>query len=167
MNTAACFHFITATSRLTVTYGLRWDFSPVLSLPGTQAVNQVVNLPALAFQPPGTPLYEANYKHFAPRLGVAYRLSKSKNWGTTLRAGVGLFYSLVNSQTAGVTDFPPFIRNRTLIPTITGPLPFPTDPAFPLSATSGASSPPFDTFMAVDPHLTMPPSLSMERRHGE
>jgi hypothetical protein len=61
-----------ASSRLTVTGGLRWEFSPA---------------------PPdakGQPIWPTTYRNFAPRLAVAYRLTSSAN--TVLRAGAGLYY---------------------------------------------------------------------------
>jgi hypothetical protein len=73
--------------RLTVTPGLRWEFSPP----------PVTSDPVYFYDPVhkdlvqgGQPLWPASYRSFAPRLGAAYQLSKDGR--TVLRAAAGLFY---------------------------------------------------------------------------
>ena len=73
--------------RLTVTPGLRWEFSPP----------PVTSSPVYFFNPAGggvtlgqQPLWPASYRNFAPRLGAAYQLSRDGR--TVLRAAAGLFY---------------------------------------------------------------------------
>jgi hypothetical protein len=96
------------TPRLTLTYGLRWELSPAPSarrgttLTAWQNTNDPANL---ALAPLGTPLWRTRYTDFAPRLGVAYRLTDRGD--LVLRAGGGIFYDLA-SDTAGNlgSDFP-------------------------------------------------------------
>lgn len=77
-----------ATRRLTIAAGLRWEFSPA-PVPLTAVyfydpVAQQLNSVA------GQPLWLTSYRDFAPRLGLAWRLTKDGR--TMLRAGGGLFY---------------------------------------------------------------------------
>ena len=61
-----------ASSKLTLTYGLRWDFE---TWPSNAINNQ--------------------YKNFDPRLGIAYNLGGSWHW--VVRAGSGLFHGIIPS----------------------------------------------------------------------
>jgi len=74
-----------ATSRLTLTAGLRWEFSPaptgavsVLSNGTVSSVTQTV------------PLWPLRFGNLAPRLGLAWRLTSDGK--TVLRTGGGLYY---------------------------------------------------------------------------
>ncbi len=74
-----------ATPRLTVTAGLRWEFSPaptgsILVLSG----GTVSSLTQIA------PLWPLRFGNLAPRLGLAWRLTADGK--TVLRAGGGLYY---------------------------------------------------------------------------
>ena len=97
-----------ANPRLTLTPGLRWEYSGVLHSPGSEHVldsnfypgDGVGLLPAIAngkmmrtVDAPGElrgNFYLPDYKNFAPRLGLAYDLTG--NGKTVFRAGAGLFY---------------------------------------------------------------------------
>ena len=85
------------TRRLTLNYGLRWE----LNLPPTENSGHpaatVIGLdnPATAtIAPPGTPLWNASYTNFAPRVGVSYQLFRDPGRETILRGGGGIFYDL-------------------------------------------------------------------------
>jgi hypothetical protein len=89
--------------RLSVTYGVRWDLNPPASIPDNDAPLPLIGLEdpsTYALAPRGTAVYETDYTNIAPRLGFAYRLRETMGWGTTLRAGGGLFYDLGNNDVA-------------------------------------------------------------------
>lgn len=81
--------------RLTLTYGLRWEFNPTPSaLDGTTlaAWNNTSSPQATALAPIGTPIWENTYTNFAPRVGIAYQLTSKGDF--VVRAGWGIFYDL-------------------------------------------------------------------------
>lgn len=145
-------------SRLTVTYGLRWDINPALK--GKNAANDpftVIGLddPArMTLAPRGTPLYETTHGNVAPRLGLAYRLGQGPRWGAVLRGGFGVFYDLGQGSLGGVSSAFPYAASKTVQP---APAPFP------LSAEDAAPpalsvSPPVGTMQIAEPHLKLPRS---------
>ena len=69
-------------SRANVTYGSRWEVTPP---PALRALPLVTT--ALA-----EPVWPTRYTQFAPRLGVAYRLTPEGSF--VVRAGAGVFYDL-------------------------------------------------------------------------
>ncbi len=125
-------------SRLTLNYGLRWEFwSPRLErlneqanfVPGPNALiypnNQVpAGIPAsftttIPAGVGGRTLVRSYDANFAPRLGLAYQITHS----TVLRSGAGAFYASPNFPGVGVTPpaNPPFLVT----------VPFPTDQVHP------------------------------------
>ncbi len=77
-----------ATKRLTLAAGMRWEFSPA-PIPKT---------PVFVYDPQaqqldtvtGAPLWHTSYRDFAPRFGLAWRITGDGR--TVLRAGGGLYY---------------------------------------------------------------------------
>jgi len=89
--------------RTTVTYGLRWDLDAApssLSGPSIPAVTgyNLNDFSQLAIAPAGTPPFKTSYGSVAPRIGLAYQLTRRQNRETVLRGGFGVFYDLVSSE---------------------------------------------------------------------
>jgi hypothetical protein len=148
-------------SRLTLTYGLRWDvdFAPsTTSGPDIPAVTgfNLSNLLQLALAPPGTAPFRTTYGNVAPRIGVAYQLSGNHNWGTVLRGGFGVFYDLATSEVGNIILQASYPFSATVFPS-TATFPLDSQSAAPpaISAANLASG----TLSAFDPHLQLPYTL--------
>ncbi|MCU1303650.1 MAG: hypothetical protein JWQ87_3934 [Candidatus Sulfotelmatobacter sp.] len=149
------------TSRLTVTYGFRWDVDFVphsLSGPSLPAVTgfSLNNLSRLALATPGTTPYKTSYDALAPRVGVAYLLAQSRDWQTVLRGGFGVFYDLATSEVGNNIGTGTYPFGSTAF---TGGGTFPLSPASaepppitPASLSSGI-------LLALDPNLKQPYTL--------
>jgi len=143
------------SSRLTLNYGLRWDFGPPPSEDSGHPFFTATNLndpPNVALAPEGTKLWESDKSNFAPRLGIAYQVHQSANYETVLRGGGGIFYGLGNQQGAQGTLGFPYSRTKYL---------YGDDGAFPVSVADGAPvpytlDPPYGFVFAFDPHLKDP-----------
>jgi hypothetical protein len=85
--------------RLSLSLGLRWDFTPPPSVSGSQAYTYTgdINNPstlAISSQPGGA-IYTTTYTSFAPRFGMAPTLHNQPGHELVLRTGAGLFYDLI------------------------------------------------------------------------
>jgi len=123
-----------ATSRLSLTYGLRWDIDFVpQSTPNFPAVTgfNLNNLSNLALAATATSPYKTTWGNFAPRLGLAYQLTQSQDWQTVLRAGAGIFYDLASSE----------VGNRVAPAYPFGSIGFPPSSTFPLTPALSAPAP--------------------------
>jgi hypothetical protein len=106
--------------RFTLTYGLRWEWTPPPSyraLTGPITMGTTTNVPVAP--PPGgelgvtvgfqeTPVWPSRHRQFAPRLGVAWRLDPDGRF--VLRAGAGLFYDLGFSSATDLINGAPYNR---------------------------------------------------------
>jgi TonB dependent receptor len=154
--------------RITLTYGLRWDvdFAPSsnpFNIPAVTGFN-LNDLSQLALAPAGTPAFRTPYGNVAPRVGVAYQLSQSQNWGSVLRGGFGFFYDLadgeVNSFLASSTSYP-YGAIRSCFSVVQRPG-CPATLTFPLDAATAAPpsiAPGSGTLTAFDPNLSLPYTL--------
>ncbi len=93
------------SSRLTVAAGLRWEFSPAPTVAG-YFLDVTSNSLVLNTQP----LWPTSCHDFAPRLGLAWRLTKEGR--TVLRAGGGLYYDSSMSIATDVINGGPFSASR-------------------------------------------------------
>ncbi len=142
-------------SRLTLTYGFRWDINPALS--GKNAASNPftvthLNDPAnLDLAPRGTSLYATRYGNIAPRLGVAYVLRDRQGWESVLRGGAGTFYDFSSGRLGDLTFFFPFTASKS---SFFVPLPLTPDQAAPPVITDGL--PATSALFVADPHLSTP-----------
>ena len=85
-----------ASSQLTLTYGLRWDFN---SVPRDRDANNGNLVPLVGnygadmvtVGVPGAALWKPHHANFAPRLGVAWQVRQQPGWETVFRVGGGLY----------------------------------------------------------------------------
>jgi hypothetical protein len=155
-----------ATSRITLTYGLRWGVYPAPSGRGTTTLSawtSVDNPAALSLAPIGTPLWNTTYGNVAPRFGIAYRLNAKGDF--ILRAGGGVFYDPGFEQAAQLgTSFPNYASG------------FFSDVPLPVSSVASylpvlSREPPFPTgILGFAPDLTPPRSyqwdVALEKSFG-
>lgn len=145
-----------ATSRLTLTYGLRWELNtPPSDRRGNDpfTVTGLDNPATMTLAPRGTPLWQTAYDNFAPRVGVAYQVSQAKGRETVLRGGFGLFYDVGTgpSGNAFLAGGFPYLTLFTL------PNAFPIDyTRVSLPALNRSPSPPYGDLVLFDPHLKLP-----------
>ena len=145
-----------ASSRLTLTYGLRWELNPP---PHERDGNEALTLTGLdnpaafAAAPRGTPLYRTSYTSFAPRFGVAYQVTRGQGRELVLRGGVGKFYALGSEAISRAYIGYPFTVTKS---TSNASLPFTATqlepPPFPTTF-----APPFPGFLYVyEPDIKLP-----------
>jgi hypothetical protein len=153
------------TSRLTTTFGLRWDIDPPLR--GKNLANDPFTVTGLndpvklTLAPRGTPLYHTTYGNVAPRLGLAYQFGERPNWVSVLRGGFGTFYDLGSGSLGGVSSYFPYGAVNVISPSTT---PCPSGQVgicFPLSPQNAEApaftlSPPVSTILVVEPDLKLP-----------
>lgn len=156
--------------RLTLTYGLRWEYNPAPSVANRQApwvVDQVTKLATTQLVSSGAPLWHASANNFAPRLGIAYQLSDSPRWATVLRGGAGVFYDIGFGQLGDV-----FANNAQYY----GSTIYTSNVVFPLTAAQQTPPPlagttlPISQAAVFDPHLKLPYTVqwnfTVEQRLG-
>jgi hypothetical protein len=153
--------------RLTLNYGVRWDYNPPPSeTNGAEnapyALSQTNDLSTAVLLARGTPLWHAEWTGFAPRIGLAYQLGHDRVNPTILRAGFGQFYDLGTDTAAFLNNgegWFPWGIGTTLCFEGVGPdcgsiIPYMgPKPAFDYSQASA------DPMRAFDTHLKMPYSL--------
>jgi len=142
-------------SRLTMTYGFRWDIDFVpqsIDGPDFPAVTgfNLSDFSNLALAPAGTPPYKTTYGNFAPRVGIAYQLRQSQDLQTVVRGGFGVFYDLASSEAGNVLFGFPFSQEA-----------FSVGGTFPLTPAGAAPPPitPGGDLGAFDPYLELPYAL--------
>ncbi len=129
----------TVTPKLTVDLGLRYE----LDVPTNEHFGRI---PVFNLTPPGSfetlargeKLYQGDLNDFAPRLGVAYRVTNND----VIRAAGGIYYSLTPQlEMTFMASNPPFITSETFTASKASPLtlvnPFPVG----LAASGGVPAP--------------------------
>jgi hypothetical protein len=107
----------TATPKLTLTYGVRWDYSPAPyeSHGRDPILADTSDLSNVRLRTDNRPLYVATKANLAPRVGAAYRLVRTPGRETVLRGGYGLFYDLATGRVADVfSEIYPYDIRRIL-----------------------------------------------------
>jgi hypothetical protein len=140
-------------SRLTLTYGVRWEVNPAPHLADSDEALTLTSADpaAMAFAPPGTPMYRTTYDNVAPRLGAAYRFDEGSGRETVVRGGWGLFFDLASPAVINnLSQTFPFTARRSF-----NNAAFPTDPAL-LVPPTVAPGAPADFLVAADPNLQLP-----------
>ncbi len=145
-----------ATSRLTLTYGLRYELNP----PPAGADNRqpfaltdsFVDPQAARLAASGTALYDTSKTNFAPRVGAAYQLFNQAGRETILRGGFGIFYDLGTGIVASATSASPFLRTRRS--TGATVFPIPVNLAAPVNISDLTT--PFDVLRVFDPRIETP-----------
>jgi hypothetical protein len=140
-------------SRLTLTYGMRWEFNPTPTGRGANglapfAVRGIGNLSALSLAPPGTPLYRTTADNFAPRFGLAYQFRNDAGSESVVKAGVGIVYDFANGPVGNAfssVSFP-FSATKTLAGVS---FPLSQDNASPAPITTSPPFGPMPVFPAV------------------
>ena len=137
------------TRRLTVTYGLRWEYNSAPSSPnGTlpYTVDQVNDLATMTLAPTGTPLWHPQKDDFAPRLAIAWNPRPN----LVIRAGGGIFYDLGYSDAANGSSAFPYSQQKSVF-----------GKSFPLGDTDAmpppfTATPPVSYLSVVDPNHYLP-----------
>jgi Carboxypeptidase regulatory-like domain/TonB dependent receptor/TonB-dependent Receptor Plug Domain len=145
------------TSRLTVNYGLRWEFDPAPGASDGQYPLALTtgNISQAVLAAPGTPQYQTRYLNFAPRFGLAYQVTPSSAHPVVVRAGFGIFYDTGQSLGATGYDGYPFVAANFAG---SSPLPVPVAQLAPPSLNAPLV-PPYGEIGGVitsDPKLTVP-----------
>jgi hypothetical protein len=133
----------TALSRLSIDYGLRWEFNPP---PGPANGEYPVvltsdDLASATLAPLGTPPFKTHYDKFAPRIGFAWNAIPSDKHALTVRGGFGIFYDTAQTQigNAYLSTYP-FV--------VTGP----AQVGVPLPLSSSALTPPSSNVSLAPPY---------------
>jgi hypothetical protein len=157
-----------ARKRLTLTYGLRWELVPSPSPQNGTTLASWVNTgnpPAVMLAPAGTSVWQTTYDNFAPRLGVAYQITK--NGDLVVRGGWGMFYDLGTGIAPALLRIFPNFASITTFGSV--PVPVPNTSSF-VPVPSAAA--PYQTSLAdgFDPNLKLPYSyqwnVALEKSFG-
>ena len=148
-------------SRLTATYGLRWDIDVAptsLSGPPISAVTgyNLSDLSQLSLAPDGTAAFHTPYGNIAPRIGLAYQLRTNNDWQTVVRGGFGTFFDLASQEVGNLLSQPGYPFQAADF-TFGGTFPLDdASAAAPAIVRPGGGS---GTVLAFDPNLKLPYTL--------
>ncbi|HEX7770986.1 MAG TPA: TonB-dependent receptor, partial [Pyrinomonadaceae bacterium] len=102
------------TSKLILTYGLRWELAPPPSTDGQAfAVDQVNDPTTLKLAASGSSLWQTRFLNFAPRAGVAYEVTND----LIVRGGAGILYDLGEDRSGDIfANSIPFVSGSADLP---------------------------------------------------
>jgi hypothetical protein len=141
-----------ATRRLTVTYGLRWEYYGRITEQTNKQSLWVAECNCMRIAGDGIPpqLVENDYNNFAPRLGLVYRPFDSK---TVIKASGGIFYDNDMRHNSEVIMNPPFFQANEFqsmsIPGLSLDNPFPANSGAPTLTPATFDRAYRDTYAAV------------------
>lgn len=140
------------TPRLTLTYGLRWEFNPAPTGQDGVQLRTFVDPynPNLTLAPAGTPFYQPVHDNVAPRVGLAFNLKQTPGHEIVVRGGFGIFYDLGNGDAADAASAFPYYR---LGAQLFQPYPFVPDAVAPIPFSL---NPPYGQIATTDPNLKLP-----------
>lgn len=142
-------------SRLSVTYGIRWDvdFTPTsVSGPALAAVTGFSSPATLAIARAGTPVFSTRFGNVAPRAGLAYQLRQNPDFGMVVRGGFGIFYDLATQELGGAFSGTfPFEGYNSFVG---GTFPLSPQMSAPPTISSAQA-----VILAANPNLTLPYTL--------
>ncbi|MFB3825428.1 MAG: TonB-dependent receptor domain-containing protein [Bryobacteraceae bacterium] len=135
-----------ATPRLTLNFGLRYEVAPFSTTanPGDQSRYDISNNTLLigGYGPVGNRLgVNTDYRGFAPRIGIAYRVAPK----TVLRTGYGISYIPQSINSLAVNNYPAQISIQARGPnslTPAGSLSAPIPVLAPVDVSNGVITPP-------------------------
>jgi hypothetical protein len=157
------------TRRFSLDYGMRWDLNPPPKANNGQPLYTVTSSRAIAdmtIAPAGTPLYPSVHSDLSPRAGLSWMLRNETDRETILHSGVGVFYSLGNTNSMASASTFPHVRQITLYNR-----PYPPSSLLPIPS-SDSLTPPFSeqTFYAFAHGYSTPVvyqfSLGLEQHLG-
>jgi hypothetical protein len=98
-----------ASSRLSLTYGARWEINPSPTTVSGQKPYTAccaTDLSNLTLSAAGAAYYSTSYHNFAPRAGVAYQILQDPGRQLVVRGGGGVFYDLGQTGAFGDNTWP-------------------------------------------------------------
>src|SRR5215213_447436 len=106
------------TSRLTLSYGLRWELAPPPSTDGQAfAVDQVNDPTTLNLAPSAGSLWQTRFLNVAPRAGLAYEVLSRSGRELVLRGGAGILYDLGQDRSGDIfASSIPFVSGSADLP---------------------------------------------------
>jgi hypothetical protein len=139
------------TSRLSITFGARWEVNPPLRSTNLPLYTATSSDPLAArLSAANVPLFRTQWNAIAPRLGLSWRMRGNEGRETTLRAGIGLFYDMALGGLQSLSTNPPYRRTRRLAGTS---FPLPEAQAAPLPLST---NPPYDDVTVYEEAFRLP-----------
>ncbi len=160
--------------RLSLSLGLRWDFSPPPSVSGAPQYTYTGNIndpTSLALSRLGAPFYKTTYTDFAPRFGLAATLYDQPGHELVFRGGAGLFYDTGQSFFDMLGAGYGLGASNTHNYNTSNPGSFPLPASIILAPIVTTVVPPYTLTYVPDPHMVPPSTIqwsaSLEQALGQ